>query len=250
MKEEERRRVIRMKLARFDSAPARPSPAPLNTGFDALDSALGGGLPRGRVVELFGPSCGKSTLALQIVAHIQQSGGAAGWIDADHTLDPSSAATLGVDLPRLVVVQPESAEQALEMSRRLAESGALDLLAVDSAAALAPALELEVSVGDQSPGLQSRVLASGLRRLAAVASRTGTCVVFLNQTRTRMGPEGSEMETSAGGPPLKMYAAARIELSAGEAGGVRFRVLKNRAATAFGAGELARASGRGFTNCP
>jgi recombination protein RecA len=250
MKEQERRRVIRMKLARFDSDPVRPTAPPLTTGIDTLDSALGGGLPRGRMVEVFGPSCGKSTLALQIVAHTQRNGGAAGWIDADHTFDPSYAGALGVRLQDLAVVQPESAEQAMEMARRLAGSSAIDLLVVDSAAALAPALELEAGVGDQSPGLQSRVLASGLRRLAAVARRTETCVIFLNQTRTRIQPDGSETETSAGGPPLKMYAAARIALSTGEAGRVGFRVLKNRAAAAFAAGELARAPGGGFANCP
>jgi recombination protein RecA len=237
-------------MARFEAAPVAPPAAPFPTGFYSLDAALGGGLPRGRIVELFGPPCGKTTLLLQIAAHAQERGAGAAWIDADHSFDPAYAAALGVDLGRMAVVRPESAEQAIEMGQRLAESGAIELLVLDSAAALVPQLELEAGVGDQSPGLQSRVLAWGLRRLAGVVLRSGTVVAFLNQTRTRKGPDGADIETSAAGPPLKMHAAVRVELGPGADGRVRFRVLKNRAAAAFATGDLVRAPGAGFVKSP
>ena len=209
-----------------------------------------GGLPRGCLVELFGPSCGKTTLALQVAAHLQEHGSTVAWIDSDHAFDPLYAARLGVRIERLPVVEPESAEEALEIARRLALSGAVDLLVVDSAAALVPSLELETGIGTSGPGLHSRVLASGLRRLAMAVARAGASVLFLNQTRGRPEPSGGETETSAGGPPLKLYAAVRIAL--GPAGGrrVRFRVLKNKVATAFVEGDLERNPGLGFAESP
>lgn len=233
----------------MESRPAGPAIA---TGFAPLDSALGGGgLPRGRIVELFGPSSsGKTTLALQVVARLQKKGSTAGWIDAEHTFDPAYAAALGVAIERLPVAQPESAEQALEIARQLALSGAVDLLVIDSAAALVPRLELEAGIGVSGPGLHGRVLASGLRSLSVTMAKTGTSLVFLNQIRSRMQSSGGEAETSAGGAPLKLYAAVRIALGPGAGKRVRFRVLKNKAAAAFGEGELEWNQGLGFMETP
>jgi len=249
MKEEDRRRAIRLKLARMES---RPAGAAIATGFAALDSALGGGgLPRGRIVELFGPSSsGKTTLAVQIVARLQKNGSAAAWIDADHTFDPAYASALGVAIERLPVAQPDSAEQALEIVRQLALSRAVELLVVDSAAALVPRLELESGIGVSGPGLHGRILASGLRSLSLTLARTETSLLFLNQNRSRMEPSGGEAETSAGGAALKLHAAARIALGPGAGQRVRFRVLKNKAAAAFGEGELEWNQGLGFVESP
>lgn len=246
MTEDQRRRAIELRLSRMESLPRHATA--FSTGFAALNAALEtGGFPRASILEIFGPSCGKTTLALQIVARLQADGGAAGWIDADGTFDPRYAAALGVDLTRLPLARPDSAEQALEMARHLAASGALDLLVVDSAAALTPQVERQTAIGESGPGLHSRVLASGLRRLALTALRTSVSVVFLNQVRARLEPPG---ETSAGGPPLKLYAAVRIRVAPGPGGRLRFRVLKNRAAEAFREGHLNWEPGRGFVETP
>src|SRR5205809_5863760 len=156
MKEEERQRAIHLRLARMESGPRRPA-GDLPTGFSAFDEALGAGFPRGGIVEIYGPSaCGKTTLALQAVAYLQGHGFTAAWIDADRTFDPAYAAKLGVAIERLPVAQPESAEEALEVARQLAGSRAVDLLVLDSAAALVPRLELEAGLGASSQGLQGR----------------------------------------------------------------------------------------------
>ena len=163
------------------------------------------------MVEFYGPSgCGKTTLAIQIVAHLQPAGLTCAWIDADRTFDPAYAASLGVEVDRIPLAQPDSAEEGLEVARTLAGSGAVDLVIVDSAAALVPKLELEAGIGYYSKGLHSRVLASGLRNLRHTLARSGSSVLFLNQVRNR--PAGGSGETSAGGPPLKLYAAVRIAL--------------------------------------
>ena len=239
----------------MESAPAdragHPGGPALSTGFAALDAALGkGGLPRGCLVELFGASCGKTTLALQVAAHLQKQGATAAWIDSDHAFDAQYAVKLGVAIERLPVVEPETAEEALEIARRLALSGAVDLVVVDSAAALVPSLELETGIGASGPGLHSRVLASGLRKLAVAVARSGASVLFLNQTRGRPEPSGGEGETSAGGPPLKLYAAVRIALGPAGRRRVRFRVLKNKVATAFAEGHLEWKPGLGFAGSP
>ena len=245
MKEELRRQKIQSRLAALIPSPAR---APLSTGFRALDEALAGGLPRAAIVELFGPaSCGKTTLALQIVAHVQSSGGSVAWIDAEHAFDPARAAFLGVELESLPVIQPQTAEQALESAERLAATGALDLLVLDSAAALVPDLELRAGLGE-SGGLQSRVLAWGLRRLSFTIRKNDTCICFLNQTRGRGGDSGEE--TTAGGAPLKLFAAARIALEAATGGATRFRVLKNRASGAFDGGRIGRGAAGTFVETP
>jgi recombination protein RecA len=242
MTERERRRAIQVKLSRL---PAR-APSVVSSGFPALDAALGGGFPRRSMVELFGPSSsGKTTLALQAVAHLQNQGLGAAWIDADGTFDPAWAGALGVDIARLVVAQPAWAEQALEIARRLALTGAVDLVVIDSAAALISKLEFETPLGQGGQGLQTRIVASGLRRLAGALARAEAVALFLNQTRGRPEAEGGE-ETSAGGPPLKLYAAARIVLDPRSRDGVRFRVLKNRPAAAFAGGELAWSGNAGF----
>ena len=229
----------------------RGQPDALPTGFAVLDRALGiGGLPRGHITELFGPAnCGKTALALQMIAHGQSTGRAAAWIDAERALDPEFAALLGVDLARLPVAEPASAEDALEMTRRLAASHAVDLVVVDSAAALVPQIELETAVGAAAASMQGRVLGSELRRLAAVLRRTGTAILFLNQTRTRAEGSPGELETSAGGPSLKLYAAVRISLAA-TGWTVRFRVLKNELAAPFVIGELVWRPGQGFSERP
>lgn len=223
----------------------------LPTGFAVLDRALGvGGLPRGRITEIFGPAnCGKTALALQAIAHGQRLGAAAAWIDAEHAFDPGFATRLGVDLVRMPVAEPTSAEEALDMTRRLAASGAIDLVVVDSAAALVPRIELDAGMAAGSASLQSRVLGSELRRLVVVARRTGVAILFLNQTRTRLEVSAGELETSAGGPSLKLYSAVRIALAA-TGRMVRFRVLKNELAAPFAIGELEWRPGSGFVEGP
>src|SRR5664279_2723343 len=174
MTEQERQRAIRLRLARSEERQT----AALPTGFAVLDSALGGGLPRGSIVELFGPSSsGKTTLALQIVAHAQTNGAIAAWIDAEHVFDATYAFGLGVRVEEMPMAQPESAEQAMEIASRLIASGAVDLVILDSAAALVPELELQSAMGESGAGLQSRVLASGLRRLARVVEKNNTVMV-------------------------------------------------------------------------
>jgi len=229
--EQERQRAIRLRLIRSEERRTQF----LLTGFDSLDQALGGGLPRGRIVELFGGSgSGKSTLALQIAANCQKNGGTVAWVDAEHVFDASFSANLGVAVSDMPLVCPETAEQALEIAEKLIASGAIDLLVVDSAAALSPRLEL-VSGVDAGGGLQSRVLASGLQRLAREARKTQAVVLFLNQTRSR----GDDAESSAGGAPLKLHAAARIGLTA-RGNRVSFRILKNKASEGLREGEILR----------
>lgn len=241
MSDEHRRRVIREKLARMTP----PAPAAISTGFRSLDEVTGG-LPRGRIVELFGPSgSGKTSLAMQAVAALQRAGGAAAWIDADRAFDPGYAALLGVTVEGMPVAQPESAEQAFEIARTLALSQAVDLIVVDSAAALTPEIELQTDLGKSGPGTQARVLASGLRRLAGALRTSGAAALFLNQTRA-----SEDGETSAGGPPLKLFAAARISLRGVGNRRIRFRVLKNKTAESFKEGDLRWEDGIGFVESP
>ena len=246
--EQNRRRIIQNKVA----SRLLGSTAAIPTGFAALDQALGiGGFPRGAITELFGPpAIGKTTLALQWVAQAQESGQSAAWIDAEHTFDAAYAIALGVSLERLPLAKPETAEQAIEMARRLALSQAVDALVVDSAAALVPQAEMESGLAG-GPDLQARVLASGLRSLARAVVKTDTAILFLNQLRSRMTPAGRESgETTAGGPALKLYAAVRLVLESGAGRTVCFRTLKNKAAGAFAEGVLRRAEGPGFAKTP
>jgi recombination protein RecA len=247
MKEEERQRAIRIRLARSELRPAAGIP----TGFAALDAVLGtGGWPRGAVVEIYGPpSAGKTALLLASIAHLQRAGAAAAWIDADHTFDPAWAAELGIELERMPVAQPVSTEEALAIAQQLASSRALDLLVIDSVAALVPSLELEAGIGDQSPGLHSRVLGSGLRKLSAAASKSSVAVVLLNQSRSRRDDTGQEFETSAGGADLKLHAAVRI-LMEFRADGARLKLVRNKLAAGAPEGKLAWKTGEGFAKSP
>ena len=222
-------------------------PNALSTGFSNLDRALGGGFPRGQIVEIFGPAnVGKTALALQSIASLQKGGGAGAWIDAEHAFDAEFARKLGVNLEQFAVAEPDSAERAFAMTRRLVASGAVDLVVVDSAAALIPALELEMSLAGEAGGLHSRLLGSELRRLAPAAVRSQAVVIFLNQIRTRLDAGPGEPETSAGGPSLKLFASVRIALAAAGRT-VRFRVVKNRFGPVFQSGELEWHPGQGFT---
>jgi recombination protein RecA len=234
MTERDRQRAIQLRLARSESRRVVRIP----TGFPELDGALEGGLPRGRITELSGaPSSGKTTFALSLAAHAQQNGLVAAWIDVEGVFDAAYAARLGVSLESLPVIRPQTAEQALDIARRLAGSGGIDLLALDSAAALTPAIELEIGIGEGGPGLQARVLASGFRRLAVSATRTETAVLVLNQRRSAAG--GESAETSAGGPPVKLHAILRIALEPLETPSrAHFRILKSRFAVSSREGEL------------
>jgi recombination protein RecA len=228
VKEEDRRRTIQRKVA----AMRDPGVSAISSGAPALDRLLGGGWARGEIVELFGgPSAGKTSLMLRSAARAQSSGLTPAWIDADHTFDPAYAASLGVDVRGMPVLQPASAEEAMEIALRLALSRAVDLIIVDSAAALVPAMEMEAQIGDSSPGLHARVLASGLRKLAAAARRTGTSILFSNHERDP--GDATVSSASAGGPPLKLHAAVRLSVEPAR-GGVRLRARKNRVASTAG----------------
>lgn len=186
------------------------------TGSLLLDTALGiGGLPRGRVVEIYGPeSSGKTTLTLQAIAQCQKRGGIAAFIDAEHALDPIYAAKLGVDVDALLLSQPDTGEQGLEIAEKLTESGAVDLIVIDSVAALTPKAELEGDMGDSLPGLQARLMSQALRKLTGVIKRTNTTVIFINQLRMKIGVmmPGQSPETTTGGNALKFYASVRLDI--------------------------------------
>ena len=186
----------------------------ISTGSLGLDIALGvGGLPRGRVVEIYGPeSSGKTTLALQCVAEAQKKGGIAAFIDAEHALDPVYARKLGVNIDDLLISQPDAGEQALEIADTLVRSGAIDVLVVDSVAALVPRAELEGEMGDQQPGLQARLMSQALRKLTASISRSNTMVIFINQIRMKIGVMYGSPETTSGGNALKFYASVRLDI--------------------------------------
>jgi len=249
-KEEERQRAIVLRLARMQTPTGAPA-AFFPSGFRALDEALGGGFPRGHVVEFFGPSgCGKTTLAIQCVAHAQKNLLTAAWIDAEHTFDPGYASRLGVEVENMPCAQPSSAEQGLEIARTLTNSGAVDLIVVDSAAALVPRLELETGIGSDSPGLHSRVLASGLLKLRHGLMRSGACVVFLNQMRNRPGASAGEGETSAGGVPLKLFAAVRIAMIPCAGARLVLRTRKNKVAESTPERTLERRRETGFVESP
>jgi recombination protein RecA len=223
-----------------EAAPVQVVP----TGSLGLDLALGvGGLPRGRVVEIFGPeSSGKTTLALHAIAEVQRQGGVAAFVDAEHALDVGYAARLGVRLPDLLVSQPDTGEQALEITEQLVRSGAVDLVVVDSVAALVPKAEIEGEMGDAHMGLQARLMSQALRKLTAVVSRNQSLVVFINQIRMKIGVVFGNPETTTGGHALKFYASVRLDIRRigavkdGEAvigSRTRVKVVKNKVAPPF-----------------
>ncbi len=186
----------------------------ISTGSIALDSALGvGGVPKGRVVEVYGPEAsGKTTLALHMVAQAQKKGGLAAFIDAEHALDPEYAKKLGVDIENLFISQPDSGEQALEICDQLVRSGALDIIVVDSVAALVPKAEIDGEMGDSHVGLQARLMSQALRKMTGTISKTHTCVVFINQIRMKIGVMFGSPETTTGGNALKFYASVRLDV--------------------------------------
>ena len=186
----------------------------VSTGSLGLDIALGiGGLPRGRVVEIYGPeSSGKTTLALHVIAEAQKAGGTCAFIDAEHALDPAYAGKLGVDLDELLISQPDAGEQALEIADTLVRSGAIDVLVIDSVAALVPRAELEGEMGDQLPGLQARLMSQALRKLTSSISKSNTMVLFINQIRHKIGVMFGSPETTTGGNALKFYASVRLDI--------------------------------------
>jgi recombination protein RecA len=186
----------------------------VSTGSLGLDIALGiGGLPRGRVVEIYGPeSSGKTTLCLHVVAEIQKAGGVAAYIDAENALDPSYAAKLGVNVPDLLISQPDTGEQGLEITDMLVRSGGVDLIVIDSVAALTPRAEIEGEMGDQLPGLQARLMSQALRKLTSNIKRTNTLVIFINQIRMKIGVMFGSPETTTGGNALKFYASVRLDI--------------------------------------
>lgn len=186
----------------------------ISTGSIGIDIALGiGGMPKGRIIEIYGPeSSGKTTLALSVIAQAQKKGGTCAFIDAEHALDPSYAKKIGVDIENLLISQPDAGEQALEITDTLVRSGAVDVLVVDSVAALVPKAELEGEMGDQHMGLQARLMSQALRKLTATVSRSNTLVIFINQIRMKLGVMFGSPETTTGGNALKFYASVRIDI--------------------------------------
>ena len=216
----------------------------VSTGSLGLDMALGiGGLPKGRIVEIYGPeSSGKTTLALHVVAEVQKAGGTAAFIDAEHALDPSYAHKLGVNLDDLLVSQPDTGEQALEITDTLVRSGAVDIIVIDSVAALTPRAEIEGEMGDSLPGLQARLMSQALRKLTASISKTKTLVIFINQIRMKIGVMYGSPETTTGGNALKFYASVRLDIRRTGSvkkrdeivgNNVRVKVVKNKVAPPF-----------------
>jgi recombination protein RecA len=216
----------------------------VSTGSLGLDIALGiGGLPRGRVIEIYGPeSSGKTTLALHAVAEIQKKGGVAAYVDAEHALDPSYAKKLGVDIDEMLISQPDTGEQALEITDTLVRSGGVDIVVIDSVAALTPKAELEGEMGDQLPGLQARLMSQALRKLTSSISKSNTIVLFINQIRMKIGIMFGNPETTSGGNALKFYASVRLDIrrigaikDRDEVVGnqTRVKVVKNKVAPPF-----------------